>query len=69
MLCYSEEHLLSLLNKVNEAHYTNGIVNLSKFPLTDPERSVLSKGLIIAPIQGLQAFVMLSKTWMFLRES
>ena len=51
-LCNIENNLLALFNKLNNIEYTSGIVNLSKHTLTDPEISVLSKGLGFCPTPG-----------------
>ena len=41
-----------MFNKLNNSQYTNGIVNLSNYPLTSKEISVLSKGLGFCPTPG-----------------
>ena len=41
-----------VFNKLNNSEYTNGIVNLSSYPLTNTEKTVLSKGLVFFPTPG-----------------
>ena len=48
-----EDNLLLLFDKLNDKHYTNGIVNPSNHQLTDPEKAVLSKGLGFCPTPGV----------------
>ena len=48
-LCDIENNLLNVFNKLNNSEYTNGIVNLSSYLLTNTEISVLSKGLGFLP--------------------
>ena len=51
-LCDIENNLLNVFNKLNNSEYTNGIVNLSSYLLTNTEISVLSKGLGFWPMPG-----------------
>ena len=65
-LCDIENNLLIVFNKLNNSEYTNGIVNLSSYSLTNTEITVLSKGLGFCPtpwtpdigniVQDLDAF-------------
>ena len=41
-----------MFNKLNNSEYTIGIVNLSSYPLTNTEITVLSKGLGFCPTPG-----------------
>ena len=52
ILCDIENNLLTVFNKLNNSEYTTGIVNLSKYSLTNTEISVLSKGLGFCPTPG-----------------
>ena len=52
ILCDIENNLLTVFNKLNNSEYTTGIVNLSKYSLTNTEISVLSKGLHFCPTPG-----------------
>ena len=63
-LCNVEDSLLHVFNKLNDIHYFNGIVNLSRYTLTKSETNVLSKGLGFCPTPGPQTLVISSKTWM-----
>ena len=47
-----ETNLVKLFNKLNGSQYMNDIVNLSNYNLTNPEISVLSKGLGFCPSPG-----------------
>ena len=51
-LCNVEDSLLHIFNKLNDIHYVNGILNLSRYTLTKSETSVLSKGLEFCPTPG-----------------
>ena len=51
-LCDIENNLLIVFNKLNNSEYANGIVNLSSYPLTNTEITVLSKGLGFCPTPG-----------------
>ena len=53
-LCNIEEYLPNVVNKLNDVHYINGIVNLSSHTLTKSETSVLLKGLGFCPNPGTQ---------------
>ena len=74
-----EMSLLEIFNKLNDAHYVNGIVNLSKHELTKSETSVLSKGLGYCPtpgapdigniIQDLDAFKRITRLNLFFQGS
>ena len=44
--------MLSVFNKLNDVHYFNGIVNLSRYTLIKLETSMLSKGLGFCPTPG-----------------
>ena len=45
LLCDLEQNLPNVFNKLNNTEYTSGVVNLSKYSLTNTEKNVLSKGL------------------------
>ena len=78
-LCNMEMSLLEIFNKLNDTHYVNGIVNLSKHELTKSETSVLSKGLGYCPtpgapdigniIQDLDAFKRITRLNLFFQGS
>ena len=51
-LCNVEDSLLHVFNKLNDIHYVNGIVNLSRYTLTKSETNVLSKGVGFCPTPG-----------------
>ena len=47
-----ENNLLIVFNKLNNSEYIKGFVNLSSYPITNTEISVLSKGLSFCPTPG-----------------
>ena len=52
LLCDLEQNLPNVFNKLNNTEYTSGVVNLSKYSLTNTEKNVLSKGLGFCPTPG-----------------
>ena len=53
LLCDLEQNLPNVFNKLNNTEYTSGVVNLSKYSLTQKKMSC-PKGWVFAPLQGLQ---------------
>ena len=53
-MCDIENNLFIVFNKLSNSEYTNGMVNLSNYPLTNIDISVLSKGLGFCPTPGAQ---------------
>ena len=43
---------MPLFNKLNDSQDSNGIVSLSKFQLTEPQKFILYKGLVFCQIPG-----------------